>query len=131
MRPIQEPMKRFLYIKKPLTSSLIWGYKHTPLEWTDTPLPFLSKGKNFQITWRKIYGLILACKGFICKKTLHLFTPHQFTKTGYQNPCAKMKEFFLYLALFDHRNNMLKDFSSEISSLLENFCVLVMEFFSP
>ena len=42
-----------------------------------------------------------------------------------------MKEFLLYLALFDHRNKILKDFSSETPSLLENFCVLGMEFFSP
>ena len=32
-----------------------------------------------------------------------------------------MKEFLLYLALFDHRNKILKDFSSETPSLLENF----------
>ena len=42
-----------------------------------------------------------------------------------------MKEFFLYLALFDHKNKILKYFSSETPSLFENFCVLVMEFFSP
>ena len=84
MRPVREPMKTFLYIRKPLKGEtekesclkerkrtkpfLMWGYKHTPLEWTDTPLPFFSKGKNFQVTWRKICGLILACKGFTCKK---------------------------------------------------------------
>ena len=58
-------------------------------------------------------------------------TPHQFTKTGYQNPCAKMKEFLLYLALFDHSSKILKDFSSETPSLFENLCVLMIEFFSP
>ena len=42
-----------------------------------------------------------------------------------------MKEFLLYLALLDHINKILKDFSSANPSLFENFCFLVMEFFSP
>ena len=32
-----------------------------------------------------------------------------------------MKEFLLYLALFDHRNKILKDFSSETPSLFKFF----------
>ena len=42
-----------------------------------------------------------------------------------------MKEFLIYLALLDHRNKILKDFFSVNPSLFENFCFLVMEFFSP
>ena len=41
-----------------------------------------------------------------------------------------MNEFPLYLALFDHRNEILKDFFSETPSLFDNFYVLVMELFS-
>ena len=41
-----------------------------------------------------------------------------------------MKEFLLYLALFDRRNKLLKDFFSETPSLFDNFYVLVMELFS-
>ena len=50
-------------------------------------------------------------------------TPHRFTKTGYQNPCTKMKEFFLYTALLDHSNYLLTGYSIENLSSLENFCV--------
>ena len=37
-----------------------------------------------------------------------LITAHRINLLRYQNPCAKMMEFLLHLALFDHRNKILK-----------------------